>query len=168
MPKYAGKLAAKMAADHYGMNLEDIDPRALHLIAEEGFSVGNYQDTKEVETQGVGQTREYKGKNFFTEVFPVFLNEAKAISPTYDSLPLPVQNAILSAVYRGDLQRTHKTAKYIRNGEWDKAAKEYLNHKDYRESKKKNQEAGKLVHGVQTRMERNAAAFYMMSRQNKK
>lgn len=164
---YNGKLAVKMAMDYYDVSPEEVDPLALHIIAEEGFSDGEYDDTKGISTTGVGQTGEFQGKDFFREVMPVFKERARKITPLFDQLPENVQVGILSAVYRGDLKPSHKTAQLIRDGKWAEAAKEYLDHGDYKASKKKNQEAGKLVHGVQPRMERNAASFASMAKGTK-
>lgn len=164
---YHGKLAVQMASDFYGKPIEEMSPAARHIIMEEGFSADPYEDTKGITTQGVGLTGEFEGKDFFEEVVPVFEKRAAMITPAYPNLPPHVQEAIFSAVYRGDLAPKHKTAKLIQEGKWAEAAKEYLNHGDYKASKKKNQEAGKIVHGVQPRMERNAAAIASMQPRTK-
>ena len=164
---YTGKLAVKMASDYYGKPIEEMSAAAKHIIMEEGFSADPYEDTKGITTQGVGLTGEFEGKDFFEEVVPVFEKRAAKITPAYPNLPPNVQEAIFSAVYRGDLSPKHKTAQLIREGKWAEAAKEYLNHGDYKASKKQNQEAGRVVHGVQLRMERNAAAIASMQPKTK-
>lgn len=152
-----GNQAVKAAQQYYGEPV--IDPIAEHIIQEEGFVPGIYKDTKGIDTEGVGLTAGNIGKNFFTEVMPKYVKRAMAIDPTYVKLPEETKKALVSMVYRGDIKASHKTAKYIKAGEYEKAAKEYLDHDDYRNSKAKNVAAGKRVHGVQYRMEANAAAL---------
>ena len=157
--KYHGEQAVDQAIEYYGTAREDVPEHAIHLILHEGFVPGVYTDTKGIETEGVGLTGDFIGQDFFTEVLPVFEARARRITPEWDTLPQNTKNAIISAVYRGDLKPTHKTAEHIRNREWEAASIEYLNNRDYLNSKAKNDKAGKVVHGVQARMEENARAF---------
>jgi len=155
--RYHGKEAVRQAAKYYGQKI--IDPFAAHIIEEEGFVPGKYKDTKQILTEGVGLTGDYIGKNFFTEVMPVFMSKAASYNKNFDSLPEETRKALVSMVYRGDIKPSHKTAALIKAGKFAEAADEYLNHDDYRASKAKNVAAGRVVHGVQGRMERNAAAL---------
>ena len=59
---------------------------------------------------------------------------AKQFIIKYDSFPTPVKNAILVAIYRGDLTSKHKTTKLINQGNFIDAAIEFLDNKDFRES----------------------------------
>lgn len=136
------------AADHYGYK-GPLEPGMVHLIEEEGFVPGEYEDDVGISTEGVGATAENKGKNFFTETYPKYMARAAKKVKGFGAFPEPLQNAVLSAVYRGDLGP--KTAELLSKGEFDKAADEYLDHKEYKERKKKNPEDG-----VVKRMERNA------------
>lgn len=52
--------------------------------------------------------------------------------PDYNRYPNEIKNAILVAVYRGDLLPNHKTAKYIKRGDFASASIEFLNNEDYR------------------------------------
>jgi GH24 family phage-related lysozyme (muramidase) len=137
----------QQAAAYYGYK-GPLDPGMVHLIAEEGFSAGNYDDDVGIDTQGVGQTAENIGENFFTETYPKYVARAARRVKGFSNMPEDLQNAVLSAVYRGDLGP--KTAKLLEKGEFKAAAKEYLNHKGYKERKKKNPDDG-----VVKRMERN-------------
>jgi hypothetical protein len=157
--KYFGKEAVVRAAEFYGVPLAEVTPEARLIIEEEGFAKETYLDTKLIPTQGVGLTGELIGKDFFKDALPIYLNRARAVTPEYDELPRDKRLAILSAVYRGDLSPKHRTAELMREGKWKEAAKEYLNHGDYMKAKAENQKAGRIANGVQTRMERNAAAF---------
>ena len=152
-----GHEAVKAAQQYYGEPM--IDPIAEHIVMEEGFVPGIYKDTKDIDTEGVGLTGDYIGKNFFTEVMPKFIQKAMKFDNNFVKLPEDTQKALVSMVYRGDIKHSHNTAKLIKAGEYEKAAKEYLDHDDYRASKAKNQKAGRVVHGVQGRMEGNARAL---------
>lgn len=141
----------KAAADYYGYK-GPLEPGMLHLIEEEGFVAGEYEDDVGISTEGVGSTGENKGKNFFTEIYPKYMARAAKKVKGFTEMPEDLQNAVLSAVYRGDLGP--KTAELLSKGEYDAAADEYLNHKEYKERKKKDPEDG-----VVKRMERNAEAM---------
>lgn len=67
----------------------------------------------------------------------------------FNSLPLSVQQALVNATYRGELKASHKTVAYIRTGQWNKVADEYLDNEEYRTG----------AAGIKPRMEWNAAQF---------
>jgi len=67
----------------------------------------------------------------------------------FDSFPLSVRQALVNAAYRGELKSGHKTVEYIRTGQWNKVADEYLDNQEYRTGDQ----------GVKTRMDWNAAQF---------
>mgnify|MGYP003647359600 CR=1 FL=1 len=112
------------------------------VIREEGFVDRVYTDTKGVKTFGVGQTGKYMGMPF-KDVFKIHEDDARKLIPSYD---------IMSAAYRGDLQQSPTFRKLFNKGDYKKAAKEFLDNKDYR----KSLEAGT---GVAGRMERVANIF---------
>lgn len=80
---------------------------------------------------------------------------AKRKLGNFDNLPKSTQNAIVDGFFRGDLSGSPKTLKLMNSGDFKSAAIEYLNNKEYRESRK----AGT---GVAPRMERNAAEFRLV------
>jgi GH24 family phage-related lysozyme (muramidase) len=139
------------AANYYNYK-GPLEPGMIHLIEEEGFVPEVYEDDVGVKTEGVGATAENKGKNFFTEVYPKYEERAARKVKGYTTMPQDLKNAILSAVYRGDLGP--KTAKLLSKGQYAAAAEEYLDHKEYKERKEKNPDDG-----VVKRMERNAAVM---------
>jgi GH24 family phage-related lysozyme (muramidase) len=139
------------AAQHYGYK-GPLDPGMVHLIEEEGFVPTEYEDDVGVSTEGVGATAENKGKNFFTEIFPKYEERAARKVKGYTTMPQDLKNAVLSAVYRGDLGP--KTAKLLSKGQYAAAAEEYLDHAEYKKRKAKNPDDG-----VVKRMERNAAVM---------
>ena len=71
---------------------------------------------------------------------------SKKIS-NFTSLPIYVKNAVINALYRGDIGP--KTIGLINSGDWANATKEYLNHK--------NAKSGPSQ--IQRRMKTNAVAF---------
>lgn len=141
----------KAAADYYEYS-GPLEPGMIHLIEEEGFVAGEYKDDVGVSTEGVGATAENKGQNFFTETYPKYMARAAKKVKGFTEMPEDLQNAVLSAVYRGDLGP--KTAKLLSEGDYAAAADEYLDHAEYKKRKKKDPDDG-----VVKRMERNAAVF---------
>ena len=65
----------------------------------------------------------------------------------FNNLPNSVKNAIINALYRGDLGP--KTIALMNDGKWDSVAKEYLNHKNARTGPEQ----------IKRRMNTNAMAF---------
>ena len=131
--RYSGITAVMMARDYYDIpRTADIGFIAHHIILDEGFVAGKYFDSKGNLTEGVGHTGHYIGKNFFLEVLPDFIDDAYRITPLFDQLKPETQIAIVSALYRGDLQLHHKTAALMRDGRWQEAAIEYLDHDEYK------------------------------------
>ena len=90
------------AAKHYNYR-GTISSGMLHLIEEEGFKPAVYKDDVGVPTVGVGATAENMGANFFTETYPKYVARAQRTVKGYSQLPEKVQNAVLSALYRGDI-----------------------------------------------------------------
>jgi hypothetical protein len=76
------------------------------------------------------------------------LNVAKSHIKNFDTLPLTVRIATINALYRGDMGP--KTMKLLNQNKFADAAKEYLNHREYRSTSNR---------GVKKRMEWNAAVF---------
>ena len=65
----------------------------------------------------------------------------------FSNLPTSVKNAIINALYRGDLGP--KTIAFMNSGNWNSAAKEYLNHKNAKSGPEQ----------IKRRMNTNALAF---------
>jgi hypothetical protein len=76
------------------------------------------------------------------------LNVAKSHIKNFDTLPLTVRIATINALYRGDMGP--KTMKLLNQNKFADAAREYLNHREYRTTSNR---------GVKKRMEWNAAVF---------
>ena len=76
---------------------------------------------------------------------------ASRLFPSYNSFNQDTKNAIVNALYRGDMGK--KTIAHINNGEWVSATKEYLNHPNARSGKEQ----------IIRRMRTNAALLYRNS-----
>jgi len=76
------------------------------------------------------------------------IDVAKKHIEKFDSLPLTVRIATINALYRGDIGP--KTIKLLNQNKFADAAKEYLNHGEYRSTNNR---------GVKKRMDWNAAVF---------
>jgi GH24 family phage-related lysozyme (muramidase) len=70
------------------------------------------------------------------------VERAKKLMPNFDKYPAEHRAHLLSGVYRGDLSGSPKTLKLINDGKFKEASKEYLNNKEYRESKKLGDKSG--------------------------
>lgn len=88
------------------------------------------------------------------------INYARKLIPSFNTYPQYVKNAIISALYRGDIGP--KTRSYINKGEWEAAAKQYLRHDEYIKSSATKSRA------IAKRMERNQAAFLKYAKEIEK
>lgn len=88
------------------------------------------------------------------------LSLTKRLFPKYDRYPDYVKAALLDGVYRGDLSGSPRTRSLINNGKWEQAAKEYLNHKEYRKAKATGS-------GVASRMEQNRDMFLKYAKEQR-
>lgn len=123
---------------------QELEPRFKDLIREEGFFAGRYFDDRAkdpVETAGVGQTGEYLNMPL-SQVFKRQESELKDAIPTYEDQPEEVKSALLSAKYRGDLNPGYKWVNHFNKGNYSEAAKELLDHDEYRSRKKENPDDG--------------------------
>lgn len=118
-----------------------LDNIAKEIVHEEGFVTGDYLDDKGISTAGVGQTGKFKGKPF-KEVYAFFVKETKRLVPAYDQYPEHVQASLVGLAYRGDLQQSPTFRKLLAQGDYEEAAVELLNHKEYKERKKKSKPDG--------------------------
>ena len=76
------------------------------------------------------------------------IHDAKKHIKNFDALPLMVRVAAINAIYRGDMGP--KTMILLSNHQFAQAAKEYLNHQEYKNTSNR---------GVKSRMEWNAAVM---------
>jgi hypothetical protein len=91
-------------------------------------------------------------------------DKTKGLFPKYDSYPTYVQRALVNAVYRGEAKSTYEWVKEINKGNWEVAAKKYLEGWDIDFSQAKNP---RYKGGVADRMVKNQEAFLKYSKENK-
>ena len=145
--RYYGRDAVNKVVKREGALTSDQE----YVVEHEGFVGGEYKDTKGISTSGVGQTGKYKDMTF-KEVFKIHQEEAKRYVPKFDSLSENQQKALMSLVYRGDLQKSPTFRKRVNEGNFEQAAVELLDHEEYREYKRIAKEGGK-VSGIIGRLE---------------
>jgi len=110
----------------------------------EGFSENPYEDGgRENYSIGYGHKGNVKTGDTITEeqaerLLDKDLKEkyalAKRLMPKFDTFPAPVQQQVLSSVYRGGLSGSPKTIKLINEGKFSEAAEEFLDNNEYRKS----------------------------------
>jgi GH24 family phage-related lysozyme (muramidase) len=144
---YYGKNAISRVEEDEG----ELNSLQEYVVEHEGFVGGEYKDTKNIVTSGVGQTGKYKNMTF-KEVFKIHQEEAKRYVPKFDSLSEKQQKALMSLVYRGDLQKSPTFRDRVNEGNFEQAAIELLDHKEYREYKRIAREGGN-VSGIIGRLE---------------
>jgi LysM repeat protein len=121
-----------------------LTPIQRHVVSLEGYSTGDYDDTKGISTGGVGQTGPHKGKPF-KEVFAIFEEQARDTISGYDSLPLYLRKELVQSAYRGDLGLSPNTVKLFNKGSFSDASKEFLINNEYASEKAKEKD-GKTSH----------------------
>ena len=142
-----GEQAVQAVAKQLGRDLTLVERR---VVEEEGFVPEIYKDTKGIDTYGVGQTGEYIKKGFPAALQAKAKRAAQRI-PSLGQLPENLQAELIQAEYRGDLGNSPTFLKLLNAGDYETAAKEFLDNDDYRRSVKDKT-------GVHKRMERVAAS----------
>jgi len=128
---YHGKAAIAQVEQQEGRTLTLAEKR---VVEEEGYADGYYKDDKGIETNGVGQTGKWMGKTF-DETFQAHKADAKSLINNFDTLPEYLQAELVQIAYRGDLRQSPTMLKLFNQGRYTEAAKELLNHKEYKERK---------------------------------
>jgi GH24 family phage-related lysozyme (muramidase) len=157
-----------------------------YISNSEGLRLHAYEDVNGYLTIGIGHLLEGDDRTTFHALFgdsldyddvvsgktPITKDQAKAlferdvqgkladarrIVPTFDSLKQETKNAIVDALYRGDLGPN--TIKLINAGKWKEAALEYLNHAEFKKIKEAVEKGGTNGFSIFWRMNRNSAAL---------
>jgi len=133
--KLSGPSAVKKVEQLIGGSLTLAQRR---VVEEEGFVNAFYYDDakKPVLTYGIGQTNEYIDKGFL-ESFNAHKKRAMEAIPRLKDMPEELQAEIIQLEYRGDLRskdtgNLYKWVNQMNNGEYNAAAQELLNHKEYK------------------------------------
>ena len=130
-----------------------------------------YKDHKGLLTIGVGHlvTPKEKATNAFKkrltedQVLDLFkkdikskLDTAHRLFPKFEEYPVDLRIRLLDGIFRGDVSASPNTIKLINAGEWEKAANEFLDNKEYKEAVKKG-------YGTAPRMKQIADAMRSMA-----
>jgi GH24 family phage-related lysozyme (muramidase) len=103
-----------------------------------------------------------QARNLFKGTLADKVKTTKNLFPQYDNYPKAVKTALVNGVFRGEFKSSQNTVKHINSGQWDKVAKEYLDRRDYRNSKPGHN------YGIKKRMDFNAAIFREYAKEIKK
>ena len=107
-----------------------LSPEQRYVALKEGYVDGDYLDHKGIPTRGVGQTGKYRFMTY-KEAFSALEEECKKFIPAYPLLSSKMRCVIMSAFYRGDVQQSPKFRRLFNENQYEKAAVEFLNHKEY-------------------------------------
>ena len=90
---------------------------------------------------------EVLNKAFIRENSQALIN---ALGPSLENIDPVLFANLASARYRGSLKENHKTFKLIKDGKYDAAADEFLNHEEYKSLKSSNPNSGvvKRMEGI--------------------
>jgi GH24 family phage-related lysozyme (muramidase) len=128
-----------------------------HLITSESpkifaevFPEENKKDAKWIESVLSGRTAmtDEQVEKLFQHNVRARIPKIKKMIPNFGKLSSELQRQIGSEYFRGMLPQSQKTVKFINAGQFDQAADEYLNSKEYRETSSPSSKE----HGVAKRM----------------
>ena len=131
VPGYYGLKAIPILEERLGRRLTNKEKR---IVTEEGLVDGEYYDSKNIITYGVGQTGEYIKAGFEASV-KEHEDRTRAMIPDYDILPEYLQSELLQSMYRGDLGDSPTARRLFNQGRYEEAADEFLNHDEYKDRK---------------------------------
>lgn len=165
---------AEYIASNEGRRSTVYDPIPNDNKKEPTIGVGHYldrPDSKDVFSRvlpNVNYNEVYNGKQsltkeqidiLFKEDLKEYFSRTKKAVPKFDEYPTYLKCAILDGFYRGDLSGSPKTLRLINQGSFEDAAKEYLNHSEYKNAKKNGKS------GIVKRMNKNRDAFLKYSQE---
>ena len=132
------------------------------LLEDEGYRFGAYGDSKGFPTTGVGHlgTDKTAGNWVWPKEAADLLSRdldekyraaREWLTPyAFNNLSWGAKKAVINMNFRGDLRGSEETSKLIRQGRMSEAAKEYLDHDEYRAA------VAAGTSGIVDRMDRNA------------
>lgn len=110
----------------------ELSPEQRFVALKEGYVDGEYLDHKGIPTRGVGQTGKFMYMSY-KEAFSILEEECrKRFIPAYPVLSERLRCVIMSAFYRGDIQQSPRFRKLFNEYKYEEAAKEFLDHKEYK------------------------------------
>lgn len=129
-----------------------LTPAQKRVVEVEGYVSTLYLDDKGIVTYGVGQTGEFIKKGFKAS-FKIHEEDLAKQIPSYKNLPDYLKAELMQAAYRGDIGQSPTFRRLFNTGQYEDAAEEFLNNKDYKDRKAKARAKNKDGDGVTKRME---------------
>lgn len=126
MPIYHGQQAIAKVEEREG----PLTPVQRRVVELEGFAENEYEDTKGILTSGVGQTNQYMSMSF-KDTFSDIEGLTRRLIKGYENYPEYLQAELVQAAYRGDLQQSPTFRRKLNAGQYEDAAVEFLDHKEY-------------------------------------
>ena len=136
------------------IQLEGFIGKAKILPGEKLYTLGHGRSDKTVKL-GDEITKSDALAELKTDLMPKKIKVAKSLFPLFDTYSPNLKIELLQGVYRGNFKRDHEAVKLINNGEWEKAAVEFLDYQEYRDAKK----IGSKRRGIVFRMDSIADAL---------
>jgi GH24 family phage-related lysozyme (muramidase) len=130
----------------YGHNLET--PKSKETFRKAFGDQGEALHAATV--KGTPLSKEQADK-LFTADYDEHLSRTKKLIPNLETHPPEVQSALVSGVYRGHVSDSPSFRKMFNTGDYEGAAKEFLNRGEYKNPK--------VAKGVKTRLERDQKIF---------
>jgi GH24 family phage-related lysozyme (muramidase) len=144
------------AFKEYLMKFEGFDEVARKGTGETNYTIGHGHASPSVK-KGQRITRK-EASLLLDKDIKERIPEVQNLIPKFDSFPSSAQTAIFGEYYRGSVGGSPDTVKAINAGEYEKAAKEFLDNDEYRERVALNRA------GIGPRMERVSSELMKMSK----
>ena len=148
-----GRQAVDAVEQREGRTLSYSERRTVMV---EGYATEICPDTKNIPTNGVGQTGRWLHSTF-KEAFQHHVERVKQRLPDFDEYPEYLQGELMQAEYRGDLGLSPKAMGYLKDGRYHAAAIEFLDHAEYQKDSTSK--------GIKKRLEAVSYALELRSKQ---
>lgn len=94
------------------------------------IAYGHKLKTTDDYSQGI--TEEEATNLLLMDVFKAISKIKNTLGINFNALPKYVKQALINAMFRGELKSTHNTVQYMKQNNWKDAAEEYINHNEYK------------------------------------
>ena len=123
-----GRDAVRAVEEREGRDLSYAESRVVML---EGYATEIYPDTKNIPTNGVGQTGRWLHTTF-KEAFEYHVDRVEQRLQDFRAYPEYLQAELMQCEYRGDLGLSPLAMGYLRNSQFQSSAVEFLNNAEYK------------------------------------
>ena len=154
--KQINSSSREKAFKEYLMKFEGFDEVARKGTGEANYTIGHGHASPSVK-KGQRITRK-EASLLLDKDIKERIPKVQNLIPKFDSFPSSAQTAIFGEYYRGSVGGSPDTVKAINAGEYEKAAKEFLDNDEYRDRVALNRA------GIGPRMERVSSELMKMSK----